>query len=75
MAVGFQYPVAGPEAMRWFWEGRNAAGIRDHTFEIVATGSDEMSPGDPSRSTTLPSAATIGSGVGRPAPGPAFRMT
>jgi uncharacterized protein (TIGR02246 family) len=33
-------PVTGPEAIRQFWESRIKLGIRDHTFDIVETGSD-----------------------------------
>jgi ketosteroid isomerase-like protein len=28
-------PIAGPEAIREFWESRIKAGIRNHTYEIV----------------------------------------
>ncbi len=33
-------PVTGPEAIRQFWEGRIKLGVRDHTFDIIETGSD-----------------------------------
>jgi uncharacterized protein (TIGR02246 family) len=33
-------PVAGPEAIRQFWEGRIKLGIRDHTFDIIETEAD-----------------------------------
>jgi ketosteroid isomerase-like protein len=33
-------PVTGPEAIKQFWESRIKLGIRDHTFEIIETGSD-----------------------------------
>jgi ketosteroid isomerase-like protein len=33
-------PVAGPEAIKRFWESRIKLGVRDHTFDIVETGAD-----------------------------------
>jgi uncharacterized protein (TIGR02246 family) len=33
-------PVTGPEAIRQFWEQRIKFGIRDHTYDIIETGSD-----------------------------------
>jgi ketosteroid isomerase-like protein len=33
-------PVAGPEAIKQFWESRIKAGVRDHTFDIIETGAD-----------------------------------
>jgi uncharacterized protein (TIGR02246 family) len=33
-------PVAGPEAIRKFWESRINLGIRDHTFDIIETAAD-----------------------------------
>ena len=33
-------PVTGPEAIKQFWESRIKLGIRDHTFEIIETGTD-----------------------------------
>jgi ketosteroid isomerase-like protein len=33
-------PVAGPEAIKQFWEGRIKLGVRDHTYDIIETGSD-----------------------------------
>ncbi len=33
-------PVTGPEAIRRFWEQRIKLGIRDHTYDIIETGSD-----------------------------------
>jgi uncharacterized protein (TIGR02246 family) len=33
-------PIAGPEAIKRFWESRISAGARDHTFEIIETWAD-----------------------------------
>src|SRR5262249_49588996 len=33
-------PVAGPEAIKQFWESRIKLGVRDHTFDIIETGAD-----------------------------------
>ena len=33
-------PVTGPEAIKQFWESRIKLGIRDHTFDIIETGTD-----------------------------------
>ena len=33
-------PVAGPEAIKQFWESRIKLGARDHTFDIIETGAD-----------------------------------
>jgi uncharacterized protein (TIGR02246 family) len=33
-------PVAGPEAIKQFWESRIKAGVRDHTYDIVEMGAD-----------------------------------
>jgi uncharacterized protein (TIGR02246 family) len=32
--------MAGPEAIKQFWESRIRAGAKDHTFEIIETGAD-----------------------------------
>jgi len=33
-------PVAGPEAIKQFWESRIKLGVRDHTFDIIEAGVD-----------------------------------
>ena len=33
-------PVMGPEAIKQFWESRIKLGARDHTFDIIETGTD-----------------------------------